>query len=168
MALDRQKSSRVSAMLYPGCRGTIFFLKLLDREEEESSRKRLLRERICKLYKAVLLYQIRVVCSQQHGISRESPDRVSQGQVLTDAGLSVNDILNAEKALEDCLGESIEKQIRRFINVRDAQRDGIAVGGWQKSAQRLAVDNETKVKVVLDDLSAVNRQQHHRDLYSEK
>ncbi|KAK6448837.1 hypothetical protein FP744_10005087 [Trichoderma asperellum] len=166
MALDCQKSSRVSAMLYPGCRGTIFFLKLLDREEEESSRKRLLRERICKLYKAVLLYQIRVVCSQQHGISRESPDRVSQGQVLTGADLSVNDILNAEKALEDCLGESIESQIRRFISVRGAQRDVIAGGGGQKSAQRLAVDNETKVKVVLDDLSAVNRQQHHRDLYS--
>ncbi|KAH8129110.1 WD40-repeat-containing domain protein [Trichoderma asperelloides] len=169
--IDKPPDDGFAFLEYDGFRlsevisGISYAVSRLPREEEESSRKRLLRERICKLYKAVLLYQIRVVCSQQHGISRESPDRVSQGQVLTGADLSVNDILNAEKALEDCLGESIESQIRRFISVRGAQRDVIAGGGGQKSAQRLAVDNETKVKVVLDDLSAVNRQQHHRDLY---
>lgn len=142
--------------------------KLLDRESEENPRKRLLRERICELYKVILLYQIRIVCSQRNEMSHASLATVDQGQTLTDADLSVTDILNAEKTLEDFLGEGIQGQMMgQFADPRDSQRDATTVSGGQRGGDQ-AVNGETRVKILLDNLSAVDRQQHHRGLGSEK
>jgi hypothetical protein len=143
-----------------------FLPKLLDGEGEESSQERLLRGRIRELYKAVLFYQIRIVCSQRNGHSQISFAKANQGLPLNNADLSVAEIVGAEKALECLLGVCIEGQIRKFTHSHSGQGDATTVKHSQRGSSM--ANDETRVAMLLDDLSAVDRQQHHRGLRSER
>ncbi|KAK1254176.1 hypothetical protein MKX08_008171 [Trichoderma sp. CBMAI-0020] len=139
--------------------------RLLDREGEGSAQGRLLRGRIRELYKAILFYQIRLVCSQQNEDSQISPAEANHDLPFNNAtDLNVTEIVNAEKALECFLGACIENQIRIYIHSHIGQRDATAVDHKQKDSPM--INDDIRVDMLLGDLSAVDRQQHHRGVRS--
>lgn len=143
-----------------------FLPQLLDKEGKECSRKKLLRERIRELYKAILLYQIRIVCSQQNGPSQIFLTQTSQDLPLVNANLSMADSENSEKELELFLGKSIECRTRQFVDFQAGQRN-LAVHEKQRGGAPTE-NNETSVEMLIDDLSAVDRQLNHHDLNRNK
>lgn len=133
--------------------------KLLDGEGEGTAQGRLLRGRIRELYKAILFYQVRIVCSQRNEDSQISLAKAKQGLPFDNADLSVTEVVNAEKALECFLGVCIESQMRIFTHSHSGQRDATAVNHTQKGSPM--VNDETRVDMLLGELSAVDRQLHH-------
>ncbi|UKZ64233.1 uncharacterized protein TrAtP1_005453 [Trichoderma atroviride] len=141
-----------------------FLPKLLDGKGQGGTQERLLRGRIRELYKAILVYQIRLVCSQRNEDAQISLAKANQDLTFNNADLSVTEIVNAEKALECFLGVCIENQIRSFTHSHIGHRGATAVNHMQKDSP--LINDETRGDMLLGDLSAVDRQQHHRGFRS--
>ncbi|KAM0464224.1 hypothetical protein ACHAPV_002776 [Trichoderma viride] len=73
---------------------------------------------------------------------------------------------NSEKELELFLGKSIECRTRQFVDFQAGQRN-LAVHEKQRGGAPTE-NNETSVEMLIDDLSAVDRQLNHHDLNRNK
>ena len=121
--------------------------------------QQLLRNRIIGLYKAILSYQIEVVCSQSIHLRGRASAEPNQALPSPSGILSEAEVVDAEKALACFRGLHIESQTRRLVEALNHER---------LNAIRDREQTTKKALSLLKDLNAIDTQQSISGLISQK